>query len=248
MTITKDKFTNKILISIDNINNIGFLDVLPIYIDSIIRLTQNIDSTRIPRSRINKLCGSKELQEEAVVEDLESKLEENLQLNKGFEFKGDELEDDELDDDEGLFGLLDEGEDDDELIGGGDSDEESEGYISFEEATPTLSATPTPLSSKKESKSPDSKSFVLEEATPTPSATPTPLSSKNKSVSLENESLELEDATPTPSATPTPLSSKKESKSPDSKSFVLEDATPTPSATPTPLSSKIKVYHLKMNH
>ena len=210
MTITKDKFTNKILISVDNINNIELLNVLPVYIDSIIRLTQNIDSTGVPRSRINRLCGSKELQEQDIVEDLESKLEEKLQVSKGFEFKGDELEDDDLDDDEGLIGLLDEGEDD-ELIGGGESDEESEGYISLEEATPTpvSSVRSSPQSSKKESVSPDSKSFVLEEATPTPSATPTPLSSKNKSVSLENESLELEDATPTPSATPTPLSSKR---------------------------------------
>ena len=261
MTITKDKFTNKILISVDNINNIELLNVLPVYIDSIIRLTQNIDSTGVPRSRINRLCGSKELQEQDIVEDLESKLEEKLQVSKGFEFKGDELEDDDLDDDEGLIGLLDEGEDD-ELIGGGESDEESEGYISLEEATPTpvSSVRSSPQSSKKESVSPDSEALELEEATPTPS----PQSSKKESVSPENESLELEDATPTPvsSVRSSPKSSKKESSLSESDDDILElsegsqlssasqlqstpktniklkSASKTPSKTPSKKSSK----------
>jgi hypothetical protein len=42
----------------ENINNLNYLYTLPIYLDSIIRLTQDKSSTRYPVAEINRLCGA----------------------------------------------------------------------------------------------------------------------------------------------------------------------------------------------
>ena len=55
-TIDKEKFTNSIIININNINNFIYLTNIFIYIDSLIRIIQNPKSTTIEIDKINKLC------------------------------------------------------------------------------------------------------------------------------------------------------------------------------------------------
>jgi hypothetical protein len=54
--ITKGQFNNIISVEISSINNIMFLQILQMYIDSIIRIYQDPGSTDIPYSEIEKLC------------------------------------------------------------------------------------------------------------------------------------------------------------------------------------------------
>ena len=54
--ITKGQFNNIISIEISNINNIKFLQLLQMYMDSIIRIYQNPSSTAVPYYEIEKLC------------------------------------------------------------------------------------------------------------------------------------------------------------------------------------------------
>jgi len=217
ITILKDKFTNKISITIDNINNLKYLSILPFYIDSMIRLTQDIDSTNVNRIEINKLCGSKEIVEKTKIVDLESKIEDNLQSNIGFEFIGNEIKDVELtDDEEGLMGLLEEGEDDFEMTGGANSnDDDSDGFIELEEG----SVTPSKSKSKTKSKTPveddddeTEEELELEESSVTPSKSKSKTKSKTPVEDDDDteEELELEED----SVTPSKSKSKTKSKTP----------------------------------
>ena len=54
--ITQDKFKQNIMIEINNINNIFYMNVIPIYLDSLIRITQNPQDTGVDVSTINSLC------------------------------------------------------------------------------------------------------------------------------------------------------------------------------------------------
>ena len=55
-TMVKDKFDNSLNIKTTGINDIRYLDTLPIYIDSILRITQDPKSTTISTDVINTLC------------------------------------------------------------------------------------------------------------------------------------------------------------------------------------------------
>jgi hypothetical protein len=50
--------TATLKITTENINNMNYLYTLPIYLDTIIRLTQDKTSTKYPTSEINNLCGA----------------------------------------------------------------------------------------------------------------------------------------------------------------------------------------------
>jgi len=54
--ITKKSHERKIIIQINNINNVHYLKILPIYLDTLIRLTQDPYSTEVPKKIINNLC------------------------------------------------------------------------------------------------------------------------------------------------------------------------------------------------
>ena len=54
-------FENSVLkITTENINNINYLHTLPIYLDTIVRLTQDKKSTNYPDTEIDNLCGKEE--------------------------------------------------------------------------------------------------------------------------------------------------------------------------------------------
>ena len=54
--ITQDQFKQNIMIEMENINNIFYMNCIPIYLDSLIRITQEPESSKIPINNINLLC------------------------------------------------------------------------------------------------------------------------------------------------------------------------------------------------
>jgi hypothetical protein len=75
-TIGLEQETGVITITTENINNINYLKTLPIYLDTIVRLTQDKNSTNYPVKEINKLCSSGE-KEDIVIDDIISSSEES---------------------------------------------------------------------------------------------------------------------------------------------------------------------------
>lgn len=74
-TILKtDKKTNLLTISVENINDIYYLSTVPIYLDTLIRLTQNKGATKYPLAKINTLCSSGE-KEDIQILDIVSPIE-----------------------------------------------------------------------------------------------------------------------------------------------------------------------------
>ena len=144
-TITSDY--SGIIISVDNINDINYLNAIPIYLDTLVRLTQNQDSTNVPKKIINSLCSSgpkkdiilKDITEEYKEDEDESDYESDE--NKD-EFKEDEdvfkyESENEIESDENLQleknKLLDyffeqnnsDDENDEEIIGGNDNKDDT---------------------------------------------------------------------------------------------------------------------------
>jgi len=68
-TITLEQSSGIITILVDNINDINYLVTIPIYLDTMIRLTQNKGSTKFLANNITKLC-SGDVQEEIIIQDI----------------------------------------------------------------------------------------------------------------------------------------------------------------------------------
>ena len=73
-TIMLEQKIGVITITVENINDIHYLQTIPVYLDTIIRLTQDKNSTSYPVSEINKLCSTGE-KEEDFVKDIVSSTE-----------------------------------------------------------------------------------------------------------------------------------------------------------------------------
>jgi hypothetical protein len=73
----------------ENINNLNYLYTLPIYLDSIIRLTQDKSSTRYPVAEINRLCGAEETID-ITFPDITSSTEQSFEEGEDAEIEGDE--------------------------------------------------------------------------------------------------------------------------------------------------------------
>ena len=63
-TIVKQPFNNIIMINVSGINAIGYLETLYIYLDSLIRITQNQTSTQVKKSAITMTCAGNKMEEE----------------------------------------------------------------------------------------------------------------------------------------------------------------------------------------
>ena len=117
--------TSEIKITMNGINNIWYLDTIPIYIDSFIRITQDIDSTRVSSEDINRLCSGAAI-EDVKIDDIVAQAEENIVENEVPLIQEDNsaryLSDSsgEAPDNDDLLELLgfDMGTDDNDLIGG----------------------------------------------------------------------------------------------------------------------------------
>ena len=73
-TVLLDKKTSILTITVENINDINYLLTVPIYLDTIIRLTQDKTSTDYPAKEIKKLCSKDEI-EDIVLPDIGSSLD-----------------------------------------------------------------------------------------------------------------------------------------------------------------------------
>ena len=139
-TITQEKFKNNIMITVSGINNIQYLSTIPIYLDSLIRITQNPKSTGVSIDEINKLCHQTKLIEEQIEEIIapsELPYPENEQsdiIAQELVFEHDKIQDSMGDD--LLDFLMDDDDDDDDdevddaddvnVSGGSDSDSDSD--------------------------------------------------------------------------------------------------------------------------
>ena len=73
--------TSEIKIIVSGINNIFYLDTIPIYIDSFIRITQDITSTRVENSKITNLCSGMAI-EDVNFDEIVAQSEENIRENE----------------------------------------------------------------------------------------------------------------------------------------------------------------------
>ena len=163
--ITVDQKTSVATILVENINDINYLSTIPIYLDTVIRLTQNKASTSFPSKEINTLCSSGS-KEDVIIVDIISPVEASIT----------EVEDHSTDEDEAyidiqrekpkgalsLFFDDDDDEDETDVKGGSDTSSSilsdkpsaSEPSISTdEEASPEIES-PAPLPEQIESPAP----------------------------------------------------------------------------------------------
>ena len=130
--ISLDEQTGVITIIVENINDINYLSTIPVYLDSLIRLTQDITSTNYPTQEINILCSSDE-KEEINVKDIISQTESSAIEHQEKEPVFDEKEGDKLEKAKDAFDLIfgdDDYEDEEETFEGGKNTNDSEPSIS----------------------------------------------------------------------------------------------------------------------
>ncbi len=139
VTIKGKKFKNILVVTVDNINDINYLNTIPIYVDTLLRLTQEKGTTDFPEKRIKSICSGNE-KKDIVMDESVSLSEKSIENQEEMP----EIEDDEIkytnieeyeDEEEGaekarraismFFGDDDE-EEEDEQYGGRNSDESSE--------------------------------------------------------------------------------------------------------------------------
>ena len=145
-TIGLEKFTNNIKINVSNINDLRYLYSINIYLNSLIRLTQNPDSTQIPFEDIKDICKGKGVSEEKKVIDIVApselpykdsqeitfqgesiiiepiRFEEEKEEEKDFEEKEEEI----IKQTKNILDLFEEYEEDEEEMEGGQRDDDSE--------------------------------------------------------------------------------------------------------------------------
>jgi len=90
-SINQEQFTNNINITVSGINNILYLNTLQIYLDSLIRITQNPDSTSVSIDEINELCYQKKITKEKVIEDIVAPAEKSYPENEQSSIIAEEL-------------------------------------------------------------------------------------------------------------------------------------------------------------
>jgi hypothetical protein len=214
-SIGLEQETGVITITTENINNINYLYTLPIYLDTIVRLTQDKNSTNYPVKEINKLCSTGE-KEDIVIDDIIASSEESADNSEVPSIEPDEEEVQynkfktvDINKPKGALSLFFDEDEGEEFEGG-----ERKGLgIDFEGGDTSSSE-----ESIESDKSSDSKKNTYNGVT-----VPTGLSSDNKSSSSE-ESIASEKSTPPQPKTPS--SSSEESvaseKSVSSESSPLE--------------------------
>jgi hypothetical protein len=54
---------SNLTVTVNAINNVNYLKIIPVYVDSIVRIIQDISSCDVDPNKINKLCAGKELKD-----------------------------------------------------------------------------------------------------------------------------------------------------------------------------------------
>jgi hypothetical protein len=106
-TIVKQPFNNIVMINVSGINNIGYLTLVQIYLDTLMRITQKQSSTKVSNAMIEGVCAGKKTAEEKHVEEIIAHIDqpnvymtieaEELVFNKPTEIVEEEEEIDEDD-------------------------------------------------------------------------------------------------------------------------------------------------------
>ena len=79
--ITQDAFKQNIMIEMDNINDINYMHVVPIYIDSLIRITQTPETSSVDLSTIDGLCKTKQIDDVEQINDIVAPSEKGFNEN-----------------------------------------------------------------------------------------------------------------------------------------------------------------------
>ena len=118
-TMIKERFDNILHITVSGINDIRYLDTIPIYIDSLLRITQYPNTTAVPVTTIKTLCKGKKIAEEKMVEDIVAPAEQPQQQQQKINIVANELRFDDPEDDDEMDGdMLD------VLLGSDDEEDE----------------------------------------------------------------------------------------------------------------------------
>jgi hypothetical protein len=89
-TITLDPQTGIIKIIVENINDINYLATLPIFLDSMVRFTQDVNSTKFPSQEIKRLCSLEEVVD-VVIDDIVPPVEQEDEQDEYID-EGDKIE------------------------------------------------------------------------------------------------------------------------------------------------------------
>jgi len=254
-TVKVNSETSVITIVVENINDINYLSTIPIYLDTIVRLTQDKTSTKYPSQNIKQLCSTSE-KEDIVIPDIISSSEKvtsaneipnlededsDVEYTKYKNIKGPEKP-------KGALSLFFDEEDNDEL-----EEEEVETYGGDANSVSESSVSSDNSSSKKTIESPIIVSPVelpdLE--TSVASFGPSPIASE-KSVASEvsvpspiasEKSVSSEVSVPSPIASEKSVASEVSVPSPiaSEKSVASEVSVPSPIASEKSVSSEVSV-------
>jgi hypothetical protein len=252
--ITLEQKTGKITIVMENINDINYLQTVPIYLDTLIRLTQDKNSTKYPVAEINKLCGKVE-KEDIKMDDIISLSERSVSSQQVPSIEDEELSYQKLsesipsEEEEKMQNILDmfygdEDEEEEDLAGGkpssGSSISSDKSLSSIESEIPSPEKSLSSLESevpspKEETPSPEKSLSSLESEVPSPKEeTPSPeksLSSLESEIPSPKEEIKEETKEETPSQEETKEETKEETPS--------QEETPSPEKSLSSLESEI---------
>lgn len=256
--IQLEQETGIITITTENINNINYLKTLPIYLDTIVRLTQDKNSTDYPVKEINKLCSTGE-KEDILIDDIISSSEESVANSEIPSIEPDEEEVQynkfktiDINKPKGALSLFfDEGEDEEDFEGGerkgfgidfegGDTSSSEESIESDKSSDPEKNTyagvtVPSGLSSDEASSSSE-ESVASEKSTPPP---PKTSSSSEKSESSQDTPLESDKELASFPSSSSDKSVASETKIPTSESK-SEESTASETKIPTLVPSESK--------
>ena len=92
VTMVKEQFDNTaVTISVSGINDIFYLKVIPNYIDSLMRISQNPTSTNVSTKIIDTQCSGKKIQDEPQINDIVAQAEQPYSENKQMRIVAQEL-------------------------------------------------------------------------------------------------------------------------------------------------------------
>ena len=80
--ISLDSIVSEITVTVEGINDIYYLKTIPVYIDTLVRITQDSSSSKFSSNDITKLCSGKELEDELEFGQITSKSEKNIEENQ----------------------------------------------------------------------------------------------------------------------------------------------------------------------
>lgn len=126
-TINYEEFSNNIIITVSNINDIEYLNTLPIYLDALIKITQGLKITQVSKQELDDLCSSKPIStaKDSKVDDVVAPVDSPETAALPLTIIADELQFEDIDEDKGSdsdnesVNMLD-------IIGSSDSDSEEE--------------------------------------------------------------------------------------------------------------------------